>query len=156
MVAVGPCSRSVYLITYSQADLESVGRRRWFSDMVLDSFYRNAKANVLRWVSSKEEQEHKDQGNHYHMAINSDWQKRSLSVKLDKKFGIKIRFSDKHSNYYEASKYVTKEDINYTLSEGHPDLLNSAVPRTTTTAKVKCERHGEKHKRKIDALELRK
>ena len=60
MAAVGPCSRSVYLIIYSQADIESVGRRRWFSDMVLDFFYRNGEANILRWVSSKEEQEHKD------------------------------------------------------------------------------------------------
>ena len=78
---VGPCSRSVYLITYSQADIEKVESRLQSSDMVLDSFRKNGKANVLRWVSSKED--HKDQGHHYHMAIKLDRQKRWLSVRKD-------------------------------------------------------------------------
>ena len=73
---------------------------------------------------------------------------------LTSKFGVKVHFSDKHANYYEAWKYVTKEDNNYILSECHPDLLNSAVPSTTTARKVKRENHGVKRKRKIDALEV--
>ena len=144
---VGSCSRSVYLITYSQADIEKVESRLQFSDMVLDSFRKNGKANVLRWVCSKED--HKDQGHHYHMAIKLDRQKRWLSVRkdLDQKFGVKVHFSDKHSNYYEAWQYVTKHDNNYILSEGHPDLVNSALPRTTTATKVKRENHGVKRKK---------
>ena len=153
--AVGPCSRSVYLITYSQADIEKVESHLQFSDMVLDSFRRNGKANVLRWVCSKEE--HKiAMRDHYHMAIKLDRQKRWLSVRkdLDQKFGVKVHFSDKRSNYYEAWKYETKHDNYYILSEGHPDLVNSAFPRTTTATKVKRENHCVKRKRKIDALEL--
>ena len=34
--------------------------RTRFSDMVLDSFDRNGKANVLRWVYSKEEHKVRD------------------------------------------------------------------------------------------------
>ena len=151
---VGPCSRSVYLITYSQADIEKVESRTQLTGMVLDSFCRKGNVTVLRWACSKEE--HKDQGHHYHTALKLDRQKRWLSVRkhLHQKFGVKVHFSDKHSNYYEAWKYVTKEDNNYILSEGHPDLLNSAVPRTTTATKVKRENHGAKRKRKIDALEV--
>ena len=153
---VGPCSRSVYLITYSQADIEKVESRLQFSDMVLDSFRRNGKAIVLRWVCSKEE--HKDQRHHHHMATKLDCQKRWLSFRkhLDQKFGVKVRFSDKRSNYYEAWKYVTKHDNNYILSDDHPDLVNSAVPRTTTATKVKRENHAVKRKRKIGALYLAK
>ena len=102
MAVAGPCSRSVYLITYSQADIKKVESRLQFSDMVLESFRRNGTANVLRWVYCKED--HKDQGHQYHMAIKLDRQKRWLSVSkdLDQKFGVKVHFSDKHSNYYEA------------------------------------------------------
>ena len=153
---VGLCRRSVYLITYSQADIEKVESCTQFSDIVLDSFCRddNVLRNVLRWVCSKEE--HKDQIYRYHMALKFKCQKRWLPIKkhLHQKFGVKVHFSEKHSNYCEAWRYVTKEDYYYILSEGHPDLLNSAVPRTTTAAKVKRENHGVKRKRKIDALEV--
>ena len=149
-----PCSRSVNLITYSQVAIEKVESWAQFSDMVLDFFCRNGKANILKKVCSKDE--HQDQGHHYHMAIKLVHQKRWLLVRkhLDQKFGIKAHFSDKHSSYHEAWKYVTKEDNSYILSEGHPDLVNSAVPRTAIATKVKCENHGVKHKRKIDALEV--
>ena len=92
---VGPCSRSVYLITYSQADIGKVESRTQFSDMVLDSVCRNGNGNVLRWVCSKEE--HKDQWHHYPMALKLDRQKRWLSVKkyLHQKFGVKVHFLDK-------------------------------------------------------------
>ena len=151
---VGPCRRLVYLITYSQADIEKVERRTQFSDIVLDSFCRNGNASVLRWLCSKEE--HKGQGHHYHGVLKLDCQKRWLSVRKHshQKFGVKVHFSGKHSNYYEAWKYVIKEDNNYILSEGHQDLLNSAVPRTTIATRVKQENHGSKRKRKIDALEV--
>ena len=93
------------------------------------------------------------------MAIKLDRQKRWLSFRkhLDQKFGVKVHFPDKHSNYYEAWKYVTKDDNNYVLSEGHLDsldLVNSAVPRSPTATKVKRENQGAKCKRKIDALEV--
>ena len=66
--------------------------------------------------------EHKDQGHHYHMTVKVDCQKRWLSVRkhLDRKFCIKVHFSDQHSNQYEAQKYVTKEDNYYISSEQHP------------------------------------
>ena len=55
---VGLCRRSVYLIKYSQADIEKLESCTQFSDMVLNCFCRNGNVlrSVLRWVCSKEEQ----------------------------------------------------------------------------------------------------
>ena len=82
------------------------------------------------------------------MALKFNRQKRWLPIKkyLHQKFGVKVHFSDKHSTYYKPWRYVIKEDNYYILSEGHLDLLNSAVPRTTTATKVKRENHGVKRK----------
>ena len=46
--AVGPCSRSVCLITYSQANIEKVESRLQFNDMVLESFRRISVEMVKR------------------------------------------------------------------------------------------------------------
>ena len=99
------CFRKWQKLLVRQADMEKIESRTQFSDMVLCFFYRNAKVNVLRWVCSREE--HKDQWHHNHMAIKLDRRKRWLSVRkhLDQKFGIKVHFSEKHSNYYETTYF---------------------------------------------------
>ena len=58
------------------------------------------------------------------MAIKLKNQRRWLSVRnfLDKTFNVKVNFSDKHSDYYEAWRYCTKSDKEYLLNEDHPDL----------------------------------
>ena len=48
---------------------------------------------------------------HYHMAV-------------------KLNFSSNHNTYYTAFKYITKEDTECILSEGHPDLQDCNPPRT--------------------------
>ena len=68
--------RFVYLITYSQADLDLVPTREEFSAIVLDSFSNtdpSSPLEVVQWACSKEE--HRDVGSHYHMAVK-------LSVRL--------------------------------------------------------------------------
>ena len=44
--------------------------------------------------------------------------------------GISVHFSEIHTNYYSAWKYVTKEDKHYIQSLDHPDLTNMGPPRT--------------------------
>ena len=90
------------------------------------------------------------------MAIKLNCQKRWVSVRkyLDQKFGVKVHFSGKGSNYYEAWKYVAKDGNNYISGEGHPDIVNSAAPCTTTATIVKSENHGAKCERKAEALEV--
>ena len=68
--------RSIYLLTYSQADVFVVPTREEFARVVLDSF-KNADpcshCEVVQWVCSQEL--HRDGGIHYHMAVK-------LSAKL--------------------------------------------------------------------------
>ena len=44
--------------------------------------------------------------------------------------GINVNFSDGHTNYFDAWKYVAKEDSSFLQSEGHQDLSAGFVPRT--------------------------
>ena len=120
--------REVYLITYSQVDKELFPTRRSFVDVVLQSFND---ANVVQWCCSLEQ--HISAGVHYHMAIKLDRNKRWISSKrfLQESCGISVHFSEIHSNYYSAWKYVTKEDKYYIQSLDHPDLTNAGPPRTT-------------------------
>ena len=120
--------RKVYLITYSQVDKELFPTRRSFVDVVLQSFND---ANVVQWCCSLEQ--HISAGVHYHMAIKLDRNKRWISSKrfLQESCGISVHFSEIHSNYYSAWKYVTKEDKYSIQSLNHPDLTNAGPPRTT-------------------------
>ena len=126
--------RSVYLITYSQADLEVVPTREEFSRLVLDSF-ANAdpltRSEVLQWVCCREV--HRTGGLHYHMAVKLNSRRRWLKVRnyLDARYGVKVNFSSNHFNYYSAWQYTTKEDQYYVQSVNHPDLANAAEPSTS-------------------------
>ena len=56
--------RRVYLITYSQADVNKLPTRHSFADAVLAAF---AETNVMHWCCSKEH--HQKSGVHYHMSV---------------------------------------------------------------------------------------
>ena len=155
-----PCSRSVYMLTYSQANMELVPNSVAFKDLVLDAFKQNGKASIVRWVCSTEK--HQDGGSHYHMVVKLDRQKRWLSVRnyLDTKHSVKVNFSDKHANYYDAWKYVAKADPDYIQSIGHPDFENATIPRTSAATSAKQKRAQDvdksctKRRRTFDALDL--
>ena len=70
--------RSVYLITYSQADMTIFPTRQSFADAVIEGFDSPA-LKVEQWVCCKEQ--HQTKGEHYHMAIKLNKVKRWLSVK---------------------------------------------------------------------------
>ena len=155
-----PCSRSVYMLTYSQADMVAVPSSVYFKEIVIDAFKQNGKANIVRWVCGQEK--HKEGGSHYHMVVKLDRQKRWLSVRnyLDTKHSIKVNFSDKHANYYEAWKYVTKEDSCYIQNIGHPDFENATIPRTSAATSARrtksenVEKQCTKRRKTFDALDL--
>ncbi len=155
-------ARSVYLITYSQANLEIVDTREKFVQIVLEAFSQGSSTSasnlITRWCCS---QEHHEDGNiHYHMGIKLQRQKRWLSHRnyLQHAYNVKVNFSDSHSNYYEAWLYCTKSDANAIFSIGHPDLTN---PPRTNVASVRrraqsgnaAERPASK-KPRFDALQL--
>ena len=131
--------RFVYLITYSQADLDLVPTREEFSRIVLDSFSNadpSTGVEVLQWACSQEE--HRDGGFHYHMAVKLSARRRWLKVRnyLEDRHRVKVHFSDKHCNYYSAWRYITKEDAHFIQSESHPDLSNSSEPCTSAASRA--------------------
>ena len=138
--------RSVYLITYSQADLDKFPTRDSFARTVVRAFdeTRSGLADIVQWVCSQER--HSSGGTHYHMAVKLSHARRWLRVRnyLDDNHSIQVNFSSVHSNYYSAWRYTTKEDSEYVQSVNHPDLVNSAPPRTQEASVTTTERGGTK------------
>ena len=91
--------RSVYLVTYSQADKDKVEGKQEFAAMVTEEFQD---CQVLQWVCCKEN--HEDGGEHYHLAVKLDRVKRWKMVRhrIAEKYGINVHFSGRHNNYYSA------------------------------------------------------
>ena len=59
--------RSVYLITYSKADVLKVPDRKKFGEMIQNEFDPNSLGIVIQWVSAAEM--HRLEGVHFHCAI---------------------------------------------------------------------------------------
>lgn len=134
--------RSVYLLTYSQADLSTFPDRASFATAVTEAISKceGPRAKLLQWTCSQES--HKKQGKHYHMVIKLDKIKRWLPIRqyLLDKWNIYVHFSNRHCNYYSAWLYTTKEDHSFLQSPGHPDLTNSRPPRTLSASEARVKR----------------
>ena len=122
---------SIYLVTYSQANLEIVPSRTDFATLVKDAFENTGGHNTLvqQWCCCREE--HQDGNPHYHVAIKLNMQRRWSSERkyIVEKYNIQVNFSDAPGNYYEAWKYCSKSDAEVITSANHPDF--SRAPRTT-------------------------
>ena len=143
-----PKLRSVYLITYSQCDSSNLSRAG-FADVIVNAWHSHSRSMITQWVVSLEGHQN---GTHFHMAIKlsttSRW--RAIRKFVDSKYGIKLNFSDNHDNYYTAYSYVVKEDSEFLLSPGHPDLSNAEAPSTTkaTRQRRKAAKVSKNKKRK--------
>ena len=61
-------ARTVYLVTYAQADLKKVGNRKAFAGIVTGAFDQNKPFNCAEyWCCAKER--HREGGHHYHLAL---------------------------------------------------------------------------------------
>ena len=131
-------ARSVYLITYSQADEHIVHSRERFADIIKAAFL-SVNCTILQWVCSCEP--HAVSGVHYHLALKLNKVHRWLGVRkfLCNTYNINVNFSGNHCNYYTAWQYVIKEDVQYIQSINHPDLRNNAQPRTTSASMKRVE-----------------
>ncbi len=144
--------RTVYLITYSRADVRRFPTREVFSDAVLQAF-GNTSTRVLQWVCCQEQ--HEDGGPHFHMAVKLDKLQRWLTVKrdLENRHEIVVNFSAHHVNYYTAWQYVTKEDSLFIESPGHPVLGNP--PNTQAALEALTQRpHKRRRKDRLSPYEV--
>lgn len=131
--------RSVYMITYSQADLTMFPGRQEFSEAVVEAFSATT-ADIIQWVCCQEQ--HVNGGKHYHMAIKMSKSMRWLPIRryLLDNHGINVHFSNRHVNYYSAWTYVTKEDETPLESANHPNLANP--PRTMAASQAIMDRNA--------------
>ena len=134
--------RSVYLITYSQADLEKFPNRSAFAKAVVTSFESGSSNVVKHWCCSQES--HANGGQHYHLALKLNRSRRWLQSKrfLEENFGITVNYSSVHHNYYSAWQYVTKDDTEYEESPVHPHLNDA--PKTTNANLAKTRNANNK------------
>eukprot|EP00111_Clytia_hemisphaerica_P018865 TCONS_00055769-protein len=135
MAEVG--SRSVYLVTYSQADRQKCESAEKFAEIITAAF-ENCK--VLQWASSEES--HSEGGFHYHLALKFDRVKRWKKVRdfIQQRYDICVNFSNSHENYYSAYTYVIKEG-SYVLSQNHPVYTGS--PKTGKASRKRKEGRSE-------------
>ena len=128
--------RQVYLVTYSQSNLDKFPTRKSFAEAVVCSF-KETNAEVFQWACCRES--HENGGHHYHLAIKLDKCRRWLPSKkyLKRRHDISVHFSSLHHNYYSAWKYVIKEDQEFLQSDNHPDLWNSKPPKTNAASSRK-------------------
>ena len=143
--------RSIYLITYSRANEEIVPNRENFVQLVVDSFYNAdplTRCEIVQWVCSQEQ--HRDGGIHYYMAVKLNARRRWLKIRnyFDERHGVKVNFSPRHSNYYSAWQYTTKEDESYLQSDNHPDLINTLAPKTSRATETHTRLANVRRKRK--------
>ena len=142
--------RQVYLVTYSQADTTKFPTRYSFAEAVVRSF-TNRGASVIQWCCAQEH--HYRSGVHFHVAIKLNKNQRWLPAKrfLQETYGICVHFSNIHANYFSAWRYVTKDDTEYKESEGHPDLRNADVPRTTKAHEAVGKKRKSRLRRELRA-----
>ena len=147
--------RLVYLVTYSQADLEKFPDCAEFANIIVNSFQSKG-VRIVQWVVSLEA--HQLQGHHYHVAVKLSRRMRFAKVRkaIYDEHGINVNFSEGEDGdtYYSAFLYVKKYDDEYVTSPNHPEM--TALAQTTdqaTASRCKQGRSGTKSgKRKRDRM----
>jgi hypothetical protein len=151
--------------------LSKVPTKQVFADIVVKAFEHLDVAKVAHWVVAQENHDKEIAGafgTHYHMALKltqcrvcTRWCRVQSIRDWNRKMEIKVYFSSAHATYYSAYKYVTKEDQNVLLSDGHPQLSGPPAMEAATIAKKarkKQARHSKEKKRerytRFDVVEI--
>ena len=148
-----PSTRSVYLMTYSKADIVKVPDKAKFINIITDAFNKNGTAKILQYACAIEN--HADGTPHFHMVIKLDKQKRWRAVRtyLSTEYGVDVHFSNAFTNYYDGYQYVIKSDPAVTHSDNHPDLTNPY--RTANATQARRQGHSRSsRKRSFDAVDM--
>ena len=151
-------ARSVYLITYSQADVGKVKDRNAFARIVGSAFESiGGEVKALGVLSGRT-----CQWRHaLPLALKLQTRHRWLQVKqyLEDRHAVTVHFSDVHVSYYSAWRYVTKSDDAFLQSDGHPDLTDS-ISRTMEASRKRKEgaqgtpTNNKTKKRRLSAFDV--
>ena len=139
------------MIKYSQANLEKCPDRKTFAEFFLKAFdFENSTVKSMHRAVCKEVRQ--NGGNHYHMCIKLNKNKRWGGVKRKLlENGVNANLTEGQSNYINVFRYVNKSDTEVLLSDSHPDLDLSISPKTSKASKVPLSR-----KRNSDVLSTTK
>ena len=108
-------ARSMYLATYSQANLDLVPSRSDFATTVKKAFENCAAGSTLvEWWCCCQEK-HQDGKPNFQVTVKRNMQRQWLSVwnYISQHYGIRVNRSPHTGNYYYAREYCTKVDENY-------------------------------------------
>ena len=146
-------SRRVFLLTYSQADLDRFPTCKEFSDTVIAAFEKvKSSRKVKEWACCQEK--HVENGVHYHMAISLDGTRRWKPIKnlIYENDKISINFATKNCGYVAAYRYVCKnKSIEEVLhSTNHSNLKTIGTPKTAKAMRRYSEGRREKRKSKTN------
>ena len=136
-------TRRMYLITYSQANIDAFPTRESFARVVKEAFTSSSgKSQPLHWSCAREN--HTNGGVHYHMALKLSSPKRWLHCnnEIYNKYKIVIHFSE-HENYDSAFRYINKYDTEIYLSSERPNLQKIDTPNTKHCHKTYARRRSE-------------
>ncbi|MEE8288754.1 MAG: hypothetical protein V3R25_04995 [Nitrosomonadaceae bacterium] len=120
-------ARQIYLITYASVDVVKVPDREYFANIVSTLFSRNDQENIVKqWVCGAE-MHPTTRGFHYHLALKLDKARRWKTVRalLKSEYQIDVDFTEWHDSYHKAHEYVSKQDMHYRTSPGHPPIDNA-------------------------------
>ena len=144
--------RLVYLVTYSQADLEKFPDRAEFAKIIVNGFESRG-VQIVQWVVSLEA--HDVEGHHYHVAVKLSRRMRFAKVRqaICDRHDINVNFSEakEGDTYYSAFRYVPKHDNDYKTSPNHPEMtaLQQATDRATAS---RCKKGRSSLKRNRDRM----
>eukprot|EP00111_Clytia_hemisphaerica_P005053 TCONS_00014537-protein len=140
--------RSVYLVTYSRADLVKFPTRKSFGDAVSKAF-RDAPGKVVPVYWAVCQEAHEDGAAHYHASILLTKPRRWNPIKeiLTKTYGIVVNFKENDRGYDSAYEYISKSDGDLFCSENHPNIVQVGTPSTKAAMNSYAER---RRKRKSD------
>lgn len=148
-----PSTRSVYLMTYSKADIVKVPDKATFIDIISDAYSKCGTAKIVQYACAMEN--HADGTPHYHMVVKLDKQKRWRGVRsyLSTHYGLQVNWSNQFTNYYDGYQYVVKSDQDVAHSDNHPQLTNPF--RTVNATQARRQGHNRSNrKRSFDAVDM--
>ena len=135
--------RSVYLVTYSRADMTKCPTRESFANEVV-KYFQSTKVNVLHWVCCIEE--HESNGQRFHLALKLSKTRDGYLLKGKCKT-ITMSFFTFLTLMSIIIQHgaVTKSDKLYLQSVGHPDLKHGTAPQTSNACQANCHKRKTKN-----------
>ena len=147
-----PQQRRIFLITYSQADLNKFENCLSFSEAVVDAF---GAQHIKEWACCMEP--HQDGGYHYHMALSLKSSRRWGPVKRKflQSFNVSLHFKIRNCGYVAAYRYVCKDkDITDVLhSPGHSNMAVLKSPKTKKAMRQWSNASQQKKRNSVDENE---